>query len=123
MLTWTGSFTSPNYPLPYHPNAECYWRIKSSQGSLLRLSFSDFHLEASGTCRYDYLAVSSATVLQPRLTGLSGEASTGGAVFFFTTVYPDFSPRSTVQISPEQRYLLTTANSCAFITPSVSVLI
>ena len=76
MLTWTGSFSSPNYPLPYHPYAECYWTITASQGSLLRLSFSDFHLEASGNCRYDYLAVSCAAApqrlraTQDSLTGL-----------------------------------------------------
>ena len=89
-MTWTGSFTSPNYPLPYHPDAECYWRIKANQGNLLRLSFSDFHLEASTHtgCRRDYLAVSSAAVPQPRvhsLSGLFGEAQwagAGGAVGF-----------------------------------------
>ncbi|KAG7247753.1 hypothetical protein CRUP_038360, partial [Coryphaenoides rupestris] len=54
LLTPSGGFSSPSYPLPYHPNAECYWHIKSSRGSVLRLSFSDFHLEATGGCTYDY---------------------------------------------------------------------
>ncbi|XP_015810319.3 cubilin [Nothobranchius furzeri] len=53
----SGGFSSPNYPLPYHPNAECYWTIKTSQGSQLLLSFSDFHLESSSSCSFDYLAV------------------------------------------------------------------
>ncbi|XP_017269603.1 cubilin [Kryptolebias marmoratus] len=57
LTTATGGFSSPNYPLPYHPNAECYWHIKTSQGSQLQLSFSDFHLESSSSCSYDYLAV------------------------------------------------------------------
>ncbi|XP_054478628.1 cubilin [Anoplopoma fimbria] len=57
MTTASGGFSSPNYPLPYHPNAECYWNIRSNQGSQLLLSFSDFHLESSSACSYDYLAV------------------------------------------------------------------
>ncbi|XP_059901037.1 cubilin [Gadus macrocephalus] len=77
LLTWTGSFTSPNYPLPYHPNAECYWRIKTNQGNLLRLSFSDFHLEASTHmgCRRDYLAVyDGSSSAAPKLAVLCGHA-------------------------------------------------
>lgn len=57
LTTSVGSFTSPNYPLPYHPNAECYWHIKISAGSKIQLSFGHFHLESSTGCLYDYLAV------------------------------------------------------------------
>ncbi|XP_017555843.2 cubilin [Pygocentrus nattereri] len=57
LTTSVGSFTSPNYPLPYHPNAECYWHIKVNAGSTILLSFEDFHLESSTDCYYDYLAV------------------------------------------------------------------
>ncbi|XP_070708966.1 cubilin [Pempheris klunzingeri] len=57
LTTAYGSFSSPNYPLAYHPNAECYWTIRTSQGSQLLLSFSDFHLESSSACSFDYLAV------------------------------------------------------------------
>lgn len=57
LTTSVGGFTSPNYPLPYHPNAECYWQIKTSAGSMVELSFADFHLESSFNCVYDYLAV------------------------------------------------------------------
>lgn len=58
LTTASGAFSSPNYPLPYHPSAECYWNIRTSQGSQLLLSFSDFHLESSSSCSFDYLAVS-----------------------------------------------------------------
>lgn len=61
LTTSVGSFTSPNYPLPYHPNAECYWHIKISAGSKIQLSFGDFHLESSTGCSYDYLAVRTGT--------------------------------------------------------------
>nr|XP_023646366.1 cubilin [Paramormyrops kingsleyae] len=57
LSTSTGSFSSPNYPLPYHPNAECYWHIKISGGSRIRLEFVDFHLESGSNCQFDYLAV------------------------------------------------------------------
>ncbi|KAG7219563.1 hypothetical protein INR49_018990 [Caranx melampygus] len=57
LTTPSGGFSSPNYPLPYHPNSECYWTIRTSQGSQLLLSFSNFHLESSSTCSFDYVAV------------------------------------------------------------------
>ncbi|XP_061094184.1 cubilin [Conger conger] len=57
LTTVTGSFSSPNFPLPYHPNAECYWHIRVSAGSRILLQFGEFHLEASSSCSYDYLAV------------------------------------------------------------------
>lgn len=58
LTTASGAFSSPNYPLPYHPNAECYWNIRTNQGNKLLLSFSDFHLESNANCYYDYVAVS-----------------------------------------------------------------
>ncbi|KAK3572019.1 hypothetical protein QTP86_022249 [Hemibagrus guttatus] len=57
LTTSVGSFTSPNYPLPYHPNSECYWHIKINAGNKIQLSFGDFHLESSSGCYFDYLAV------------------------------------------------------------------
>ncbi|KAM6953504.1 cubilin [Aplochiton taeniatus] len=57
LTTASGGFSSPNYPLTYHGNAECYWSIRTSQGSQLQLSFSDFHLESSSNCAFDYLEV------------------------------------------------------------------
>ncbi|XP_043916230.1 cubilin-like [Protopterus annectens] len=57
LTTSSGSFTSPNYPLPYHHNAECYWLIKANGGSQIELQFDDFHLESSTGCIYDYVAV------------------------------------------------------------------
>ncbi|TRY89102.1 hypothetical protein DNTS_004573 [Danionella cerebrum] len=57
LTTSSGGFTSPNYPLPYHPNAECYWHINTNPGSRVELSFGDFHLEDISHCVYDYLTV------------------------------------------------------------------
>ncbi|XP_047455679.1 cubilin [Mugil cephalus] len=74
LTTASGAFSSPNYPLPYHPNAECYWNIRTSQGSQLLLSFSEFHLESTSTrCSYDYLAVNDGNSSSaPELAKLCG---------------------------------------------------
>ncbi|XP_038652379.1 cubilin [Scyliorhinus canicula] len=57
LTTSTGSFTSPNYPMPYSHNAECYWLVQTSAGSVIGLQFEQFHLDSSTGCSYDYLAV------------------------------------------------------------------
>ncbi|XP_037612385.1 cubilin [Sebastes umbrosus] len=74
----SGAFSSPNYPLPYHPNAECYWNIRTSQSSQLVLSFSNFHLESSSSCMYDYLAVYDGnSTTAPQLAQLCGSQPPG----------------------------------------------
>ncbi|XP_076146859.1 cubilin [Alosa pseudoharengus] len=73
LTTSSGGFSSPNYPLPYHPNAECYWLIKTSAGSRLTLNLVDFHLESSTSCLYDYLAVYDGNSTNaPQLAQLCG---------------------------------------------------
>ncbi|GCC20984.1 hypothetical protein chiPu_0000153 [Chiloscyllium punctatum] len=57
LTTSTGSFTSPNYPMPYSHNAECYWLIEINAGSVIELQFEQFHLDSSAGCNFDYLAV------------------------------------------------------------------
>ncbi|KAF7245952.1 Cubilin [Varanus komodoensis] len=53
----SGIFVSPNYPLPYYHNAECYWLLSSSRGSPFEVQFDQFHLESHPSCNFDYLAV------------------------------------------------------------------
>jgi len=53
----TGSFVSPNYPLPYGHSAECFWTISVSRGSKIQLQFSDFDLETHSVCFFDSLEV------------------------------------------------------------------
>ncbi|XP_015441120.1 cubilin isoform X1 [Pteropus alecto] len=57
LTTPTGTFTSPNYPMPYYHSSECFWWLKSSHGSPFELEFEDFHLEHHPNCTSDYLAV------------------------------------------------------------------
>ena len=54
----TGSFVSPNHPLPYGHAAECFWNITVSRGSKIRLQFLEFHLERHSMCYFDYVEVS-----------------------------------------------------------------
>lgn len=57
-----GIITSPNYPNDYPIRTDCLWRIITTEGYYVRLSFSPpFDLENITNCRYDYLKV-SATV-------------------------------------------------------------
>ncbi|XP_006159809.2 LOW QUALITY PROTEIN: cubilin [Tupaia chinensis] len=57
LTTPKGTFTSPNYPMPYYHSSECYWLLKSSHGSPFELKFEEFHLEHHPNCTLDYLAV------------------------------------------------------------------
>ncbi|CAB3235739.1 unnamed protein product [Arctia plantaginis] len=53
----SGTITSPNYPNDYHNNAECFYRIVTSTGSRVRISFTDLELERStGSCD-DYIEI------------------------------------------------------------------
>uniref|UniRef100_A0A673MBN3 CUB domain-containing protein n=1 Tax=Sinocyclocheilus rhinocerous TaxID=307959 RepID=A0A673MBN3_9TELE len=72
LTTSVGGFTSPNYPLPYHTNAECYWHIKTSAGSTVELRFGDFHLENSMNCFYDYLVYDGDSTSAPQMAKLCG---------------------------------------------------
>ncbi|XP_064643493.1 cubilin-like [Lineus longissimus] len=53
----SGSFISPNFPLPYGHQAECFWTITVSEGSTVMLLFAEFDLEHGTECRYDYLEI------------------------------------------------------------------
>uniref|UniRef100_A0A8C6U4F9 CUB domain-containing protein n=1 Tax=Neogobius melanostomus TaxID=47308 RepID=A0A8C6U4F9_9GOBI len=51
----SGIIKSPNYPQNFPANSECLWHIIAHQGN--HLEFNRFDLEASSSCRYDYVAV------------------------------------------------------------------
>ncbi|NWR90257.1 CUBN protein, partial [Furnarius figulus] len=57
LMTASGIFMSPNYPMPYYHNSECYWFLRGSQGSPFEIQFEQFHLENHPKCNFDYLAV------------------------------------------------------------------
>ncbi|XP_067046523.1 tolloid-like protein 1 isoform X2 [Acropora muricata] len=54
----TKSLTSPNYPSNYPPSANCFWSLKRPSTSYgVRLTFNSFYLEASSSCRDDYVEI------------------------------------------------------------------
>ena len=53
----SGSIQSPNHPSNYADDTTCTWVIDASGGCILTLSITSFHLEASGTCGFDYLTI------------------------------------------------------------------
>ncbi|KAF6018837.1 CUBN [Bugula neritina] len=52
-----GTVISPNYPNHYDHTAECDWIITVPQNARIALNFTDFQLESSSTCAYDYLEI------------------------------------------------------------------
>ncbi|KAG8138936.1 hypothetical protein E2320_001717, partial [Naja naja] len=52
----SGTFMSPNYPMPYYQNVKCYWLLKSTHGNVFEIYFDQFHLESHPSCYIDYLA-------------------------------------------------------------------
>ncbi|XP_045491488.1 LOW QUALITY PROTEIN: cubilin homolog [Colias croceus] len=53
----TGSIASPNYPEDYYDNAECFYKIVTSSGSRIRITFLDLDLETTPQCRQDYVEI------------------------------------------------------------------
>ncbi|XP_078582053.1 cubilin-like isoform X2 [Branchiostoma floridae x Branchiostoma japonicum] len=73
LTTPTGTFISPNYPLPYDHQGECYWQITVAEGSAILLTFVDFDLESHSRCVYDYVRVyDGPDVLAPLMVSLCG---------------------------------------------------
>ncbi|XP_058713057.1 membrane frizzled-related protein [Poecile atricapillus] len=50
-----GSFSSPNYPGPYPPNALCIWRIEVGAGLAIQLRMETFSVEGTASCLFDRL--------------------------------------------------------------------
>ncbi|KAM8967664.1 cubilin [Pelodytes ibericus] len=65
----SGHFSSPNYPMPYYHNAECYWQLKAFGGSILEIQFEQFNLETHTNCNSDYLAVYNGNSTHSPLLG------------------------------------------------------
>lgn len=42
----SGTFFTPNYPVPYPENISCIWVISVPAGKRVKLTFEDFHLES-----------------------------------------------------------------------------
>ncbi|XP_066485218.1 cubilin [Tiliqua scincoides] len=69
LTTSSGIFMSPNYPMPYYHNAECYWLLRASRGSPFEIRFDQFHLESHSRCQYDYIAVYDGNSTNAKMLG------------------------------------------------------
>ena len=54
-----GSLTSPNYPSSYPNNVDKTDTLEAGAGKRVKMTFTDFDVEAHNSCRYDYLKVRS----------------------------------------------------------------
>jgi len=61
---------SPNYPDAYPHLTDCIWRIAVAPRHRVVLTFNDFELENATNCRFDYVAVSTASSQARLLTCL-----------------------------------------------------
>lgn len=52
-----GILISPNYPNNYDHNGDCVWVISIPVNQQIALNFTDFAMESSSTCLYDYIEV------------------------------------------------------------------
>ncbi|NWR54549.1 MFRP protein, partial [Bucorvus abyssinicus] len=48
-----GSFSSPNYPSPYPPDALCIWHIEVGPGLAIQLKMETFSVEGTASCLFD----------------------------------------------------------------------
>ena len=54
-----GILISPNYPNNYDHNGDCVWVISIPVSTeRIALNFTNFAMESSSTCAFDYLEVS-----------------------------------------------------------------
>ena len=47
----SGSFHSPGYPNNYPDNAECLWGIYCNKGETVKITFDNFSVEKSPSCK------------------------------------------------------------------------
>ncbi|KAI1280397.1 Cubilin [Halotydeus destructor] len=50
-----GFFVSPGYPSNYPLNSECIWQLQAPLGNRVAYNFSDFNVEQSDNCTFDYV--------------------------------------------------------------------
>ncbi|XP_019365811.1 PREDICTED: membrane frizzled-related protein [Gavialis gangeticus] len=77
-----GSFSSPNYPAPYPPNALCVWHIRVPPGLAVQLKVEVLSVEGTATCLFDRLELHE----EPDDEGTS--APPGSAARFCGSVAP-----------------------------------
>ena len=67
----SGTIHSPNYPSNYANDVDCTSTVRGSPGEVIRVTFTDFNLESSSTCRYDYVELFDGPVATRKDCGSS----------------------------------------------------
>ncbi|XP_042234787.1 cubilin-like [Homarus americanus] len=55
--TPSGTIHSPNYPQHYDVHSDCVWTIRVNRLHVVELNFTNFDVEPSTNCTYDYVSV------------------------------------------------------------------
>ncbi|TKR76615.1 hypothetical protein L596_017729 [Steinernema carpocapsae] len=53
--SFSKTLSSPGFPLPYHHDMECVWNITAPANRIISVKFTDFDIEMSNDCRFDYV--------------------------------------------------------------------
>lgn len=103
----SGSFNSPNYPLPYSVLRDRVWIITNGQSSnsSLTLSFDDFSVgsnDGTGICKNDYLDIRNGKGFLSRyLTQLCGNEKPDPITVLGGSMYVRLHSQLLVQKTPE----------------------
>ncbi|KAK5640278.1 hypothetical protein RI129_011089 [Pyrocoelia pectoralis] len=68
-FTSTGVIKSPFYPNEYPPSRECEWVITVNTGQQILLNVTNFEMESSPDCSYDYLEIRNGGTSSSPLIG------------------------------------------------------
>lgn len=59
-----GTISSPRHPTSYPHNISCTWLIRAPETHIIRLTFTAFRTESSGSCSFDYVLVEDTDGVQ-----------------------------------------------------------
>ncbi|XP_063211507.1 membrane frizzled-related protein-like isoform X2 [Chroicocephalus ridibundus] len=79
-----GSFSSPNYPGPYPPDALCIWHIEVGPGLTIQLKMETFSVEGTASCLFDRVELYE----EPRAGSMDPAPDRGGPTRFCGNVAP-----------------------------------
>ncbi|XP_074707098.1 membrane frizzled-related protein isoform X1 [Strix uralensis] len=79
-----GSFSSPNYPGPYPPDALCIWRIEVGPGLAIQLKMETFSVEGTASCLFDRVELYE----EQGTSGMDPAPARGGPTRFCGNVAP-----------------------------------
>ena len=86
------SFASYDFPLNYPNGASCHWKIESSVGYVIQVTFDAFNLQNSNSCQSDYVEVRETSDGRPStLIGrFCGSSSPGVFTSNYSTLLVEF---------------------------------